>query len=71
MVDQIASSYYLMGLVQVIVGLQITIDLLSIQFESLTVNIVRSENLKLKPNFHYITVINITIPIAISFIRTP
>ena len=39
----------------------------STQFESLTVNIVRSENLKLKSNLHYITVINITIPIAISF----
>ena len=56
-----------MGLVKVILGLQITIYLFSIQFESLTVYIVRGENLKLKLNLHYITVINITILIAISF----
>ena len=38
--------------------------MLFIQIESLTVNIVRSENLKLKSHFHYITDINITIPIV-------
>jgi hypothetical protein len=45
MVDEIASSYYVMGIgCLIIIGLQITIDLLSIHFDSLTVNILRSEN---------------------------